>query len=439
MQTQRDHVHAYHFMVDRMTSALVVGDPGAFEPPARRAWFGLIIGVVLAILVTGGFWVYGLVVPGGNKAWQDDGVILVEKETGTRYVVRDEVLHPVPNQASALLLQGPGAKVETISRASLEGLRRGVPLGIDGAPDPVPTPGDLFSRSPMLCEVSRSGGLTAMLVTDSRKARPVGKDNFLLARDPGGTEWVVWRGGKQRIADWSASVALGLGTAVDLPSVWLDVIPDHSPIGHADLAGLGSRGPEVGGRRTEIGEVLAQEIGTEHRLYVVTEEGLAPLTETEAALLNGREDAPPIRPVTAADVAAAPRSPNSTLLSRMPDMLSARPIDPSSMLCVRQSGPGGAEMALLSGAPESESGVLFDLPPGGGILAVAVPVPEGQRNPDRYLITEQGRKYRIADDDAAKALGYGDVSPVPVDADVLSVIPSGPVLTTEVPRSTGGG
>lgn len=439
MQTQRDHVHAYQFMVDRMTSALVVGDPGAFEPPARRAWFGLIIGVVLAILVTGGFWVYGLVVPGGNKAWQDDGVILVEKETGTRYVMRDDVLHPVPNQASALLLQGPGAQVETISRASLAGLRRGEPLGIDGAPDPVPTPADLLPRSPMLCEIGRPGGQTAMLVTNSPKARPVDQDHFLLARDPEGTEWVVWRGGKQRIADWGASVALGLGTAVDLPSVWLDVIPDRAPIGHADLAGLGSRGPEVGGRRTEIGEVLSQEIGSEHRLYVVTQNGLAPLTETEAALLNGREEAPPIRPVTAAEVAGAPRSSNSTLLSRMPDMLSARPIDPSNMLCVRQSGPGGAEMAVLSGAPEPRGGVLFDLPPGGGILAAEVPVPEGQRNPDRYLITEQGRKHRIADDDAAKALGYGDVRPVPVAADVLSVIPSGPVLTTAVPRSTRGG
>lgn len=438
MQNQRDHVHAYRFMVDRMTSALVLGDPGAFEPPARRAWFGLVIGVVLAVLVTAGFGVYGLIVPGGNDAWRKEGVILLEKETGTRYVMRDGVLHPTPNQASALLLAGPGAKVETISRASLAGLRRGEPLGIEGAPDPVPAVADLVRRPPMLCELGRPGGTAAMLVTDSRAARPVDDGRFLLARDSGGTEYVVWRGGKQRIADWGATVALGLGTAVDLPSVWLDVIPDRAPIAHADLAGLGGRGPDVGGRRTEIGEVLAHEIGAKRKLYVVTEDGLAPLTETEAALLGGRSDAPPVRAVTAAEVAAAPRSPNSTLLSRMPDMLAAKPLDPASMLCVRQTGRG-AEMAVLSGAPDPEGGVLFDLPPGGGILAVAVPAPEGRRKPDRYLITEQGRKYRIAGDEAAKALGYGDVEPVAVAVAVLSVIPSGPVLSTPASQSTTGG
>jgi type VII secretion protein EccB len=438
MQTPRDHVHAYRFMVDRMTSALVIGDPGAFEPPARRAWFGQIIGVVLGVVVLAGFAVYGLVVPGGNDAWQDKGVILLEKETGTRYVMRDGVLHPTPNQASALLLQGPGAKVETISRASLAGLRRGEPLGIDGAPDPVPGVADLLRRPPMLCEVGRPGGSAAMLVTDSTAARPVDRDHFLLARDPEGTEYVVWRGGKQPIADWGTSVALGLGDPVNLPSVWLDVIPDREPIAHADLAGLGERGSDVGGRRTEIGEVLAQEIGTKHKLYVVTENGLAPLTETEAALLGGREDAPPIRPVTSAEVAAAPRSPNTTLLSRMPDMLAAKPLDPSSMLCVRQTGRNAAEMAVLSGTPDPEGGVLFDLPPGGGILA-AVPASDRRRKPVRYLITEQGRKYRITDDDAAKALGYGDVKPVAVATEVLSAIPSGPVLTTAVPRSTGEG
>lgn len=442
MQTQRDHVHAYQFMVNRMTSALVVGDPGAFEPPARRAWMGLVIGIVLGVLVTAGFWVFGLIVPGGNLAWQRAGVILVEKETGTRYVMRDGVLHPTLNQASALLLQGPGAKVESISRASLAGLRRGEPLGISGAPDPVPTAKDLLRRPPMLCEVGRPGGTASMLVTESSAGRPIEKDRFLLARDPSGSHYLVWNGVKQRLASWGTSVALGLGAAVEVPAVWLGAIPDRAPIGPADLAGLGSPGPEVAGRRAVIGQVFVQEIGSERRLYVAAADGLAPLTETEAALLNGREDASRPRTVTAAEVAAAPRSASTSLLSRMPDMLAAKPLDSSSMLCVRESAPGvagAAEMAVRS-APTGLTGrVQFDLPPGGGILAASVPAPAGQRTPDRYLITEQGRKFRIADDDAAAALGFRDVKPVAVDAAVLSVIPTGPVLTTAVSRSTAGG
>ena len=441
MQTQRDHVHAYRFMVNRMTSALVVGDPGAFEPPARRAWVGLIIGVVVGVLVTVGFGVYGLIKPGGNLAWQRAGVILVEKETGTRYVMRDGVLHPTMNQASALLLQGKGAKIETISHASLAGLRRGETLGIAGAPDPVPAVSDLLRRTPMICELGRPGSPTSMVVTQAQNGRPAEQDRFLYARDPEGAEYIVWRGVKQRVVDRDAAAALGLGAAQDLPSVWLDVIPDRPSLGHADLTGLGGPGPVVAGVPADIGQVFVQEIGSERRLYVLMDDGLAPLTETEAALLDGRADAAPPRPVTAAQVAAAPRSSNLTLMSRLPDMLAAKPIDPSSMLCVRGSAKGTdgtAEMVLLPVVPDPGERVHIDLPPGGGILAGEVPVPAGQRSPDRYLITEQGRKYRIADDASAAALGYGNVTPVAVDSRVLSVIPTGPVLSTAASRSTGG-
>ena len=61
MQTQKDHVEAYSFMMGRTMSALVVGDASDAEVPARRAWNGLLIGAVLAALITTGFLVYGLI------------------------------------------------------------------------------------------------------------------------------------------------------------------------------------------------------------------------------------------------------------------------------------------------------------------------------------------------------------------------------------------
>src|SRR3954471_18503398 len=104
-----------------MTSALVHGDPAAQAPPPRKVVTAIVGGVVLALLVAAGFGVYGLLKPGGNEAWKRDGVIIVEKETGTRYVLRDGLLRPVANHASALLAQGTGAKVETVSRDSMAG------------------------------------------------------------------------------------------------------------------------------------------------------------------------------------------------------------------------------------------------------------------------------------------------------------------------------
>ncbi|MFF0146455.1 type VII secretion system ESX-1 transmembrane protein B [Amycolatopsis sulphurea] len=61
MQTQKDHVEAYSFLIGRMTSALVLGDPSHLDVPARRAWIGLLVGLLLGLLIAVGFFIYGLI------------------------------------------------------------------------------------------------------------------------------------------------------------------------------------------------------------------------------------------------------------------------------------------------------------------------------------------------------------------------------------------
>ncbi|MFD9958325.1 type VII secretion protein EccB [Amycolatopsis sp. NPDC058986] len=62
MQTQKDHVDAYAFLIARMSAALVTADDAFREEPARRAWKGLLIGAALAVLGGLGFFVFGLFV-----------------------------------------------------------------------------------------------------------------------------------------------------------------------------------------------------------------------------------------------------------------------------------------------------------------------------------------------------------------------------------------
>ncbi|MGH8921393.1 MAG: type VII secretion protein EccB, partial [Actinomycetes bacterium] len=62
VQTQKDHVEAYSFLIGRMTSALVLGDASHLDVPAKRAWTGLLLGVALDVLIAVGFFVYGLIV-----------------------------------------------------------------------------------------------------------------------------------------------------------------------------------------------------------------------------------------------------------------------------------------------------------------------------------------------------------------------------------------
>lgn len=66
MQTQKDHVEAYSFLMGRMTAALVTGDASYLDVPARRAWTGLVVGALLAALITAGFLVFGLITHGGQ-------------------------------------------------------------------------------------------------------------------------------------------------------------------------------------------------------------------------------------------------------------------------------------------------------------------------------------------------------------------------------------
>lgn len=62
VQTQKDHVNAYEFMMRRMTTALLLGDPSCVEPPTSRARWALVAGVVLAALILIGFAISGLIV-----------------------------------------------------------------------------------------------------------------------------------------------------------------------------------------------------------------------------------------------------------------------------------------------------------------------------------------------------------------------------------------
>src|SRR5262249_60063524 len=107
----------------------------ASEPPTRRPTVAILVGAVLAALLTAGFAVYGILVPGGSTEWRKAGALIVEKESGSRFILADGRLRPVLNLASARLLLGERMAVTSVSRKSLTGVAHGQPIGIVGAPD----------------------------------------------------------------------------------------------------------------------------------------------------------------------------------------------------------------------------------------------------------------------------------------------------------------
>ena len=437
MQTQRDHVHAYQFMVRRMTSALVAGDPSALEPPARRSLTGLVIGLVLGLLVVVGFGVFGIIVPGGNYVWQEPGAILVEEETGTRYVMVDGTLRPTLNQASAMLLQGKEAKLHTISSNSLAGLPHGAPVGIPGAPDPLPRPNALYRGPLVLCLSIPDGGSEA-----SATLLPAGpaagltepsEQDYLLVRDPDGVGYLAWRGAKHRLADDAVAVALGLPAAVEVPRLWLDLLRDGPAIGPADIPDVGEPGLEVGGVRHDVGQLFEQLAGGGRQYFVLLRDGLARVSETDYTLLAARSDRP--LPITPAAVVATPESADTSLRDRLPDLTGVRPMRTADRsVCVLQKPTGtrvvaGIVLAKRVPATAAPGEIGVRLPPGTGLLVGAVPVPDGQRRSDRYLITDQGRVHAVPDDESMVALGLGRIQPVAMNERLLSALPTGPTLS----------
>ncbi|XVS67706.1 type VII secretion protein EccB [Actinosynnema sp. CA-299493] len=439
MQTQRDHLHAYQTMVGRMSSALLLGDTSHGEPPARRALFGLVMGVVLALLIGVGFGVYGLIKPGGSQAWRKPGAVLVEEETGALYVHRDGVLLPVSNHASALLLVGASARVETIKRASLVGLPRGPEIGIPGAPDAVPAR-DALAGGPWLLCLARSGGGMGWNLLPGTPSADAGDDRHLWVATETGEQYLVWRDRKHRLADDTVPVALGLeaGPPRTAPTAWLDVVPEGPVIAAAVIPDDGRPGPEVGGARRRVGDLFEQAApggGTRH--FVLRADGLAPLSRTEAALVQARFGRP-AEPLDTGALAAAPHSPDTSLVDRLPDLVGTAPLversGPERAVCLRQQPDGTrVDSRLVTADPEqappATARTAALLKPAAGLLAAAVPVAQG-RTPDRYLITDQGVKYSLPDDASVAALGFGGVPPVPVPDGVLASVPSGPTLSS---------
>ncbi|MDU0295112.1 type VII secretion protein EccB, partial [Saccharothrix longispora] len=89
---------------------------------------------------------------------------------------------------------------------------------------------------------------------------------------------------------------------------------------------------------------------------------------------------------------------------------------------------GPARAAALPGATRDERVAdRVEVAPGAGLLARTRPAP-GVPGEGVYLITEPGAKYPVASADAAAALGLPVESATAVPADLLALLPTGPVL-----------
>jgi len=451
MASRQDQLHSYQFSVQRVVAALVLREPDPAQAPGRRLAGATLAGLLLAALSLAGAAAYGLLRPGAGDDWRAPGTVIVERDSGARYVYLDGRLHPVLNYASARLLAGAQAHTASVSAGALAGVARGAPLGIPGAPDALPEKRDLVGGGWQLCSARPAGAGLAQSVLFVGAApaggRRLGAEG-LLAQTPDGGLYLLWQGSALRIPrpqlvrgafSWGAETPVAVAPAlIDVVPAGPDLVPPHIP-------GLGGAAGWLPGYR--VGTVLVSEDQAGARQFgVVLAAGLATITQVQADLLLGdpagaqavgRADAARI---TQADYNAAPVASLPDVAAALPRTTPALAHPVAGSVCAAvfdgmaptlavdaEVAPAGDAVAVGGAAGGTLLADRIVVRPGHGALVESVASASASSGV-LCLVTDVARRYPLASAEVAGLLGYADVAPVRIPSALVSLVPAGPVL-----------
>ncbi|MFY1670170.1 type VII secretion protein EccB [Plantactinospora sp. WMMB334] len=457
MRSRREQVQAYRFLLRRIVSALLVGEPETNELPMRRFALAMLGGLLAAVLLVAGFGVYGLLRPGGRQPVEN--AIIVERGTGAKFVYTRGRLHPVLNWTSALLILGqPEPAVRTMSESSLRAVPRGLPIGIPDAPDSLPPRSALVGLPISVCSAPRSLTSVArathlLLGRAPAGGTPVGRQGLLVSVD-GGDRYLLWDEHRLRIRGNAVLAALGWAgiPPVAVGEAFLNSVPPGPDLVPLALPGAGSPArPTIAGQQTRIGQLFR----AAGRSYVMLPDGLVPIGAVTARLLEAAGRA--VNEISAqqagrliVDGTAEPPG----LPDEVPRARGAQ--TPTPVVCASYRDDGGAAEHPVT--IETFGGVPGEVPPVEEPAAAGIGA-DGVRPADRvalpgghaalvraanpiganaagnvYLVTDQGLKLPLARPDLEKvqsSLGYAGIRPVQVPASILALVPTGVALDPE--------
>ena len=317
MASRRNELNAYTFSRRRTVAAFLQPSSGGNEEDAPRALRAVVPGLVVAALAVAGFGAYGLIRPSAPLNWQKANAVIVGKQSTTRYVVLDGVLHPVLNIASARLLLGVGSTVVDVDDSVLDSgqVPHGALIGIPYAPDSLPTAEDAGTAKVWAyCDQPAAGGqggtdqklfvlggsdgaaVSGAGSIDPRHALYVqGPDGTDYLVDASGTTHVLAAGGtgaarqKQQLLLATAAFGATVGTAQPVGAAWLATLRSGDPISfpQADMPGYGGpAGTVIDGAPTTVGETFQVRADNGQVLhYVVLGDGVHRVSDFTDQLL----------------------------------------------------------------------------------------------------------------------------------------------------------
>lgn len=464
MASKRDQLHAYQFLVQRVISALVTRETDPEQPPFRRPVNAAFGGIAIAVIALAAVGVYGVINPGGNTAWADGKKVVIEEETGTRYVYLDGRLHPVENYTSALLALDDHAATVSVSRDSLTGVPRGPRIGIPDAPDALPASDGLLEDAWTMCS-QPTPDLTGTVVPTSvlmvgqpaRGGFAPGNHAMLADVPETGERYLLLRGYRHLISkpdQLAVGLALHATPAVRVSPAVIESIPAGRPIAPIPVAQMGQPAKVV---RPGIlaGQLFAVSTSRGVQFYLAEVGQLRPISElqydiqrayqaTAAAYPNSEPRALPMGLIEASGApqpSDGPEKPGDPPAER-PDFVRT---NDTATVCLTFS-PGAAVPAVtlspemppvdpLSATPKrNQQGALYAdrvvVPAGRAAVVEAVQTADTPRG-TFLVITDQGIAHPLASQQVLKVLGYDGVRPVRIPSGLVARIPVGSGLSHE--------
>lgn len=474
--TTRAQVNGYRFLIRRLEHALIRADSRMIHDPMRGQIRSLMVGLVIAVLITGAAGVLAFFKPSPNIG---DAQILLSTSNGGLYVRIGDRLHPVLNLASARLITGKPDAPKSVSDKWLNQLPRGPMVGIIGAPNSIHGGADMRTSGWTACDsvqtpdVARSTGVASVQTTviagdltlseDIRRAAPA---QMLLVRS-GDAVYLIFDGVRALIDPNDAVVlnALHLQNAATRPisGALLNAFPLAPPIRPVTIAGAGSPIPglPVG---YPVGSIVKTVDSRGEQLYVVLPNGLQPVSSaaadiirysnpTEAASQGARE----VPPSLVSQVPIVHTLPVDHYPSVSPQIVNAEPDRVVCMAWERANSAAQATVGLLVGhrlpIPDGAQPVGLATGDGNGPGVDSVYVKPGTGEyiqatgaeadsralGQLFYVSDAGVRYHIKDLPTAAALGVTGVHDPRVDADVpqlapwpvVSLLPAGPDLSQE--------
>lgn len=462
MASRRDQFRSYQFLVQRMVAALVMRETDPAQMPFRRLGGALFAGVMVAALMVAAVGIYGFIRPGGQNNWRKGSAIIIEKETGTRYVYREGRLHPVANFTSGRLLAGPAQAVR-VSRNSLLDVPRGPRLGIADAPDGLPDRKHMFEgeRPWTLCsrkDTDATGEevpITVLYVGHEPRGGVRLGDEALLVEEPeSGRLHLVWDNRRYPI-EKPDTVLNGLGLSqedrVQAGPAWLNSLPAGQPIRPQELSDTGKPAQAPGADGALVGQIYVNEtLSGAKSFYLVHRDGLRAITEFQANIQRAAESTKKAYPggavtekavTSQADLPpASPPEGDDQPPATPPAM--ARGARQWSPVCAAFTDARSApEVVLGAGAEPGEADVptgsrtevgtaLADriaVRPGWGALVESMPSEKAEVG-TLYLVTDAGIRYPLVAPEVVALLGYSGLTPTRLPASLVARLPAGSPL-----------